>query len=169
MSSSRRGATLERRAEPVPARPPRRAVTPRSAWTPGGLRVLIVVALLCLLLLWFAWYGCSRTVSWTVQVRWICLGVGACVVNALGCLAWLGVGVRSLRRERSRAIAELRSHDLMPRQFVPEAGGDDLVTGARMRRYHRADCPLMAAKAAQVVTAESAAARGLLPCGVCEP
>jgi hypothetical protein len=113
-----------------------------------------------------AWYGCSGETTWRVQVRWFGLGVLACALNALGCLVWLGAGVRGLRRERAWTTAELRRRDLLPVRAAAAADAapaGEFVTAARMRRYHRGDCPLMAGKTAVAVTPGA----GLSACGVC--
>ncbi len=155
---------MTRPAEPEVNEP--RASLPASPWPISGIRWLALVVVVAAVVLAIAWYGCSGETTWWVQVRWFGLGVLACALNALGCLVWLGTGVRSLRRERATTTAELRRRDLLPVRtavdVAPPAGG--LVTAPRMRRYHRRDCPLMAGKAAVAVAPDA----GLAACGVCE-
>lgn len=173
---TRHSSTLARRAPAAKDLPPERPVVPlpKSPWPATGLRRLAPLVIVGAVVLAVSWYGCSGETTWRVQVRWFGLGVLACAVNALGCLVWLGAGVRSLRRERAWTTAELRRRDLRPVRPAADAAvaatrSEALVTGARMRRYHRSDCPLMAGKEAQVLSAEAAAARGLPACGVCAP
>jgi hypothetical protein len=170
---SRHGAALARRA-PAMAAEQRAAAAPApmpaSPWSAAGVRALAVVVVLAAVVLGIAWYGCSGETVWRVQVRWFGLGLIACAFNAVACLTWLAVGLRAIRTARTWTTAALRTRDvpeLRPR-LVAAAPAGDLVTSARMRRYHRPDCPLMAGKDAERVTAATAAARGLAVCGICE-
>jgi hypothetical protein len=134
------------------------------------LRVLVLIIGLAGVVLAVAWYGCSETAGWQVQVRWIGLGVLACAVNALGCLCWLALGIRSLRQARVWTAAELHRRGLAAPRAVSSVGapaGDGWVTSARMRRYHRAQCPLVAGKPVDAVTGDAATERGLTVCGIC--
>jgi hypothetical protein len=171
---SRHGATLARGAPVRPAEPGPAAgpePMPASPWSARTGRLLAIVVVVAAVVLGIAWYGCSGETIWHVQVRWFGLGVLACAVNAVACLVWLASGLREVRRARAWTAVALRGRGLLPVPVRAAAGAvpaGDLVTSARMRRYHRTDCPLMAGKAAEAVTAESATARGLDACGICE-
>ena len=162
---SRHGATLARHAvEPALALVAAPELLPLSPWPARKLRLLAVVVVLAAVVLGVAWYGCSGETTWHVQVRWFGLGVVACAVNALACLVWLAAGLRELRKARAWTLAALHGRDLLPvlPRATTAAPSGDLVTSPRMRRYHRADCPLMVGKAAMPVTAGD-----LTACGIC--
>ncbi|GAA0617281.1 hypothetical protein GCM10009547_19360 [Sporichthya brevicatena] len=136
---------------------------PPSPWPVRTTRLLTLVAVLAAVVLAVAWYGCSGETVWRIQVRWFGLGLLACALNAAGCLAWLATGIRALRRERAWTTAELRRREDRPTPVTAAVPlpRTELVTAARMRRYHRADCPLMRGKPTVPVTPD------LAPCGVC--
>lgn len=169
---SRHGAVLARRAPLAPVDPapaPHREVLPVNPWTAAHLRGLILVIGLTGVVLAVAWYGASVETTWRVQVRWIGLGVLACALNGLGCLFWLASGFGSLRQARVWTTAELHRRGLPAPRPVPVGAPavDGWVTSARMRRYHRAGCPLVAGKPVDAVTVDAATTRGLTACGIC--
>jgi hypothetical protein len=152
-------------AEPAPAVAPE--PLPASPWSVAMLRVLAVGVVIAAVLLGLAWLGCSGQTVWHVQVRWLGLGVLACALNAVACLIWLAAGLREVRKARAWTIEALRGRGLLPVAAfaAPAVPTGELVTSARMRRYHRPDCPLMRGKIAQVVPATAAA--NLPGCGIC--
>jgi hypothetical protein len=165
---SRHGATLARRAVAEAVSPAFVAAPeplPVSPWPARKLPLLAAVVVLAGVVLGVAWYGCSGETVWHVQIRWFGLGVLACAVNAAACLIWLAAGLRELRKARAWTLAALHGRNLLPVVHTSAAAtpSGELVTAPRMRRYHRADCPLMAGKAAVAVPTAS----DLTPCGIC--
>jgi hypothetical protein len=137
------------------------------------LRVYIVnaVALVALLVTWWVASGTVRN-GW--QVGALAAAVAAVVVSGCANAIWVLIGRRSVssrRAELSRSIADVVSmlgqHQLGSReQSAPTAR---FVTLDGARRYHLADCDLVAGKPTIEWSLEDPKAARREPCGVCRP
>jgi hypothetical protein len=113
-----------------------------------------------------AWYGASGSTLWSRQTDWIVLGVVAAAVVAVGCVGWLVSGLRSVGAARAEVVRGL-ARPLVSVVAVPTSA--ELVAGARMTRFHRNGCRLVAGKKYGAVGQVEIIDRQLQACGVCEP
>lgn len=132
-----------------------------TRWTLGTWVGLIVIVV--------AWFGASGSAELDVQYRWLNLGVAGAVIVGTANIVWLLNGVRAVRERRHEILAALLA-EASPSEEVPdhlESRDDVLVAAPKMTRYHRADCPLVAGKAAAEAGLRAHRAAGRRPCGVC--
>ncbi|MGH9035735.1 MAG: hypothetical protein ACRD0O_08215 [Acidimicrobiia bacterium] len=130
------------------------------------LRAVVAVGVAAVLLV-VAWVGASDTTQVDTQLRWLNLGlVGILLVGAATAVTTL---------DGRRAVG-IRRQQLLPDEPKTAAATDVLSNGtepivsvARMRRYHRTSCPLVAGKPAQAAEVAVHRQAGLEPCGICEP
>jgi len=138
--------------------------TARSPWaTQDGLRAGVLVgsgAAACLV----AWAAASGRAAVADQTGFVSLGVAGFLVAFAGEVSWVLRGRRAVGRRAVLLLGgppQARSGWAAPR-------ADELVAGAGLRLYHRADCRLAGSAWAADGRAGHEAA-GRRPCGVCRP
>jgi hypothetical protein len=119
-------------------------------------------------LLGASYLGVSAEVHLKDQVPFLDLGIAGLLVGTIGGVRWLAAVLKSVRIRKAAAVALVRW------RFVPAGTAglgptEGLVTAARMTRYHRAGCPLVAGKELTAATVAEHSTAGRRPCGVCTP
>ena len=149
----------------------------------AGGRAALVVAGNCLgaLCVVANWWGTADTDDLSSDLSSAGLAIVGLLVAGLANGFWLlaargAIARRRLRLSRrvSRWAAPLESaslHVAVPPAATPPAQATDgtLIAVAGTTLYHRPGCPLVARKRTAVAAAEAHEAKGLRPCGVCEP
>lgn len=138
-------------------------------WAARDLAALGFVGALALAGLVIAWAGISGEVRLAVQARWLGLGIASLLLGGLGMVGWLVIGwarVGALRREVLRGLVRTDDGDSPSAEAI---GQHRFGTVPGMRRYHREDCQLLAAKTSTWESPRAHARAGLLPCGICRP
>ena len=117
-----------------------------------------------------SYFGVAAEVQLKDQVFFVDLGIAGVLVGTVGGVRWLAAGLRAVRVRKAAAVALVRSR-FVPAQTAVTAGSagsaEGLVTAARMTRYHRPGCPLVAGKDVSAATSAEHSAAGRRPCGVC--
>lgn len=139
-------------------------------WSRRDAAAVAVILLVAVIGLVVGWFGVSDTVDLDSQTGWLGVGIGALIVGGFGMVVWLLLGLRRVAGLRREVLTELDRQHPAP---TARAAARDLTvsqkfgTVAGMRRYHAADCQLLAGKA--VTYAEPAAHEqaGLRPCPIC--
>lgn len=138
-------------------------------WSRRDAVAVAVILVLAVVGLVVGWFGVSDTVDLDSQTGWLGLGIGALIVGGFGMVVWLLLGLRRVAVLRREVLTELdRRHPVPTRPAVRDlTAGQAFGTVAGMRRYHVADCQLLAGK--DVTFAEPAAHEqaGLRPCPIC--
>jgi hypothetical protein len=113
------------------------------------------------------WWEASGKVRFDSQVPFANVVLVGLVIGAYAQLAWLVRGWRAVADRK----AILLSHPFVGKDLEVTAGSSQhmIVAVRGLSRYHRADCPLAAAR--PVVTASKAVHEtdGRQPCGICRP
>jgi hypothetical protein len=100
-------------------------------------------------------------------VLFLDLGIAGLLVGAFGGVRWLAAVVKAVRIRKAAAVALVRSR-FVPAGTAGTAGpAEGFVAAARMTRYHRPGCPLVAGKDVSAATPAEHSAAGRRPCGVC--
>lgn len=143
-------------------------------WGRGPLVLLVVLAALGLIGMIIGWVGVSGTADVEEQARWLGVGIGSLIVAGLGMVAWLVAGLVSLATLRRGVLRDLavryptaesdRRDETAPQHAVGTFG---IASG--MRRYHLADCDLLAGKDVRWLDSESLHFADAIPCGMCNP
>lgn len=154
------------------SRPAGRARTAAPGPEPWSRRDAAVPALLTavgLVLLVWGWFGISGTVDLDSQTRWLALGILGLIVGGLGMVVWLLLGLRAVTALKHDVLVDLEARLPAPREAASAAATAPagLGTVPGMRRYHRADCLMLAGKDATWADDAEHARAGLAPCGVC--
>jgi hypothetical protein len=140
-------------------------------WQVGDLLLLYLANVSGLLLIVVAWFEASSAVSQDTQIVWLDIGITGVIVAGAGNLLWLLTGRRAVGELRRALTPALTARFSEPTgetgPAVSTADPGQLVAGADMTRYHRADCPLVAGKEVADAPEESHRARGRRPCQVC--
>jgi hypothetical protein len=142
-------------------------------WHIGDVQRLLLTLALAAIGITASWVGISGTVVWSRQMLWLAVGIASTAVAGVGVMAWLLTAFRAVRVRQSRMAdglaARLVLDDDVASTTNDEVASDpsQLVAAPAMTRFHRADCPLVAGKAAAALTAARRAR--LRPCGVCRP
>lgn len=144
-----------------------------SPWTTGAATLLTVCLIVGAGGLAVAWFGASGSATFRTELIWIAVGVGVCVLAALGEAVWLMVGWRRLGAERLivAGLVRQRRAARMPDASVGESESrstDGYVVSAGMRRRHRPGCDVVRGKPIEVLTTAECETRGLLSCGMCD-
>ncbi|MDQ1568352.1 MAG: hypothetical protein QOF96_3232 [Actinomycetota bacterium] len=159
-----------------------------AAAQPGGRAVIWALRLLVaggVVAIAVAWSEASNTVRVSDQVDWAPLGlagVALVTVSLLGSVlvARQAVAIRLSHLAPSIAGPEAWALATAPAAAVGMAesrigaapagvGGEPLVAGASMARYHRASCPLTAGKPVRPESRSAHERAGRRACGVCAP
>jgi hypothetical protein len=138
-------------------------------WRIGDLWALWVPLVAGAVLLLLSWWGTSATVNLSTQIVWLNVGVCGVMVGGAGIVVWLMTGRRAIGERRRRLLPEVVVARMVAAGVDVPTASDDLVTGVRMTRYHRADCPMVAGKTIRRASGVQARSAGLAPCGVCRP
>lgn len=143
-------------------------------WGGGAWVVLLVLLAVGLTGMVIGWAGISGTADLEKQTRWLGFGIGSLIVAGIGMVAWLVAGLVSiakLRRGVMRDLAvrypEATAQHGNETASLRAVGTFGIATG--MRRYHRADCDILADKDVQWLDSEAVRSTGALPCGMCSP
>lgn len=141
---------------------------------PVPLRLLLggVLAVAGSVALFLGWYGVSGTAQTAKQVPYLVSGglAGVClIVLAAACFAADDVRRSLARLDRLEEKVDLLYRLLTGPDEAP-VDHDVLVAVDRGTSYHRATCRLVVGKRnAESVEPGAAAARGLVPCRLCDP
>ena len=121
-------------------------------------------------LLGASYLGVSAEVHLKDQVVFLDLGIAGLLVGTVGGVRWLAAVLKAVRVRKGSAVALVRSR-FVPAGMAGPAGpsADGFVAAARMTRYHRAGCPLVAGKDVSAASLAEHSAAGRRPCGVCTP
>jgi hypothetical protein len=142
------------------------STSPDQPWTLSDFRTSFFATAIGGGLLALAWWQASGTGDLDDQATWSALGVLATVVLVVGFFSWVWSGRRAVRGRRRALFDELLATEL-PADSTAELATADLVAIAGSKRYHRADCLLVAGKPVRRVAATRRATRR--PCEMCEP
>ena len=118
-------------------------------------------------LLGASYLGVSAEVHLKDQVLFLDLGIAGLLVGALGGIRWLAAVVNAVRIRKAAAVALVRSRFAPAGTAGPAGPAEGLVATARMTRYHRPGCPLVAGKDVTAATPAEHSSAGRRPCGVC--
>jgi hypothetical protein len=147
--------------------PDRRSVP----WQVGDLMLLYLTNVAGLLLIVVGWYEASGALSQDAQILWLDLGIVGVIVAGAGNVLWLLTGRRAVGELRRALTPALMARFAEPtgdsRAIDLETDSGQLVTGAEMTRYHRADCLLVAGKEVQAAAEATHRSEGRRPCQVC--
>ena len=143
---------------------------PRLPWTFSAFSRFVLVQALMLVAILACFVGARHTKVWDHQLYWIVGAIAALLVAAGSWTVWLANGARGLRiRQHATDVAIAPLAERFTSAPASGIAGSALVSGPDMRRFHRADCPLVGNKAVVEVAADEVVAEGKLPCGVCLP
>jgi hypothetical protein len=145
------------------------AVCAAEPWERRHLIGFTVSTVLGAGLLGASYLGVSAEVHLKDQVPFLDLGIAGLLVGTIGGVRWLAAVLKSVRIRKAAAVALVRWR-FVPTGTAGLAGPTEgLVAAARMTRYHRAGCPLVAGKELTAATLAEHSAAGRRPCGVCTP
>jgi hypothetical protein len=135
---------------------------------------LVIVGLLAGAGLVVGWVGVSGTVRLDTQAGWLGLGIASMLLGTLGMVGWLVIGLAAVTRLRRTVIEDLTARSVRREAAHPaqvEAADGDRLFGitAGMRRYHRAECELLAGKEPRWLDEQALVFAGTRPCGICRP
>ena len=150
-------------------------------WRPFDVAVAYVAVVAVGGLIAAAWWGASGDADEGRQLNWLGLAVAADAIIGVIVAAWLIVGYRRVALRRRFLLAGVAADPA--RSLAPEADaaaggkgpvpaappGGAFVRGARMSRYHRPGCHLVAGKELVAAGASEHEAAGCRPCPVCGP
>lgn len=145
-----------------------KAARPWAGWAFIGLGAFLVL---------LGYFGVSRESIVEKQIPYLVSGgIGGVLLCVVGAYF---LGTEELRKDSGRLdrletmVQQLHEALLVPRDApvaaAAEAPEGSLVAVVGGETFHRDDCTMAGGKEVEVVTAESAAARGLRPCPLCEP
>ena len=110
-----------------------------AVWLTGNALALVVIVT--------SWYGAAGEGSPRSSMGWLNVAVVGVVIGGTTNRFWLGRGRRVLRQARSEMTARLGLVSGGPATLTPEPGPERVVSGAKMTRFHRPDCPLVSREA----------------------
>lgn len=139
-------------------------------WGRTSVRVLVLANVLGAALIATAWYWAAGSAD--ARSAPLNLAVIAVVVAGATNGLWLVRGRRAIGARRRAWLADLRGEGTAPAVATESLvrPSDGLVRVLRVegaRRYHRADCPLIADRPVDAVTRDAATAAGRSGCGAC--
>jgi hypothetical protein len=145
-------------------------------WRVGDLTVMAGANLVGLIGILAAWFGGAGTVDVASQLAWLRLGVGAVVVAGLGNGLWMLAGMRAVGARRRQVLSRAPRTAVVPTAVAetvhPTAANPPhtaLVSGPRMTRYHRPDCPAASDRPVEPASLTSHLRAGRTACGICRP
>jgi hypothetical protein len=136
-------------------------------WNRRNVTGFTVATALGAALLGASYVGVSAEVHLKDQVPFLDLGVAGLLVAAVGGVRWLAAGIKAVRVRKATDLALVRSRFGSVEATGPAGPSDDFVATARMTRYHRPNCSLVAGKDVRAATAAEHSAAERRPCGVC--
>src|SRR5206468_3216106 len=122
------------------------AVSRSLPWRLGDLVTLWVPLVAGAVILLMSWWGASATATLSTQIFWLDVGVAGVIVTGVGVVFWLVTGRRAIGERRRRLLPNVPSIMNGSSGRALRAVSDELVSGPRLTRYHRGDCPLVAQK-----------------------
>lgn len=172
-----------------PRRLEREAATNFGPWTPDHLAGVLVANGVGIVLVFWGWWASSGTGSQHQALSGLDISVLGLVIAGGANAWWLARGRRVVSLARAvvlpRGVRPTPHRASAPtpaahngnghapvRTAAPRHDGtraDALVAGARMSRYHRVSCPLVADKQVKVGSRAAHERAGLAACEVCEP
>ena len=147
---------------PVGALPGGRA----TAW---AVRLLLVGGAVAVTI---AWFEASDTVHVDRQVDWSAGGVAGVAAITLASVLQVVAARQAVLVKLHQLVPVVDDAAVVTAPEAPPADVDStqtLVAAPKMARYHRASCPLAAAKPVRAQKRADHEAAGRRPCGVCEP
>ncbi|HUR74067.1 MAG TPA: hypothetical protein VMZ00_07310 [Sporichthya sp.] len=163
LGETRTGATRVARAPRAPHDGP-------EPWARADVVGVAIVLALAGIGLVLGWLGVSDTVDLNDQTRWLGFGICALIVGGFGMVGWLLRGLVRVATLRRQVLAELdrrRPQPVSAGAAPPLTERQELGTAAGMRRYHRAECQMLAGKDVTFAAAAAHADAGLAPCPIC--
>jgi hypothetical protein len=136
-------------------------------WNRRNLTGFTVATALGAALLGASYVGVSAEVHLKDQVPFLDLGVTGLLVAAVGGVRWLAAGIKAVRVRKATVLGLVRSRFGSVEATGPAGPSDDFVATARMTRYHRPSCSLVAGKDVRAATLSEHSAAERRPCGVC--
>ena len=113
------------------------------------------------------WYQASDRSMPSQQAGPAVVGVAGGLLAIAALVTWVAAGRRAIQRRTHHLLGEGTTGREVLVTAIAESA--DLVAGPRLRRYHRADCPLAAGKGWRARPRSAHTRAGRLPCGVCRP
>jgi hypothetical protein len=163
LGETRAGTTRAARARRAPHDGP-------EPWARADALVVAIVLMIAVVGLVIGWFGISDTVDLNDQTRWLGFGIGALMLGGFAMVGWLLRGlirVATLRREVLAVLDRRHPASAAPTPVLTDRQGLGTVVG--MRRYHRADCQMLAGKDVTLAAATAHVEAGLAPCPICRP
>ena len=136
-------------------------------WNRRNVTGFAVATALGAALLGASYLGVSSEVQLKGQVPLLDLGIVGLLVATAGGVGWLAAGIKAVRVRKAAAVALVRSRFDSVEVAGPAGPGEGFVAAARMTRYHRPGCSLVAGKDVSAATRAEHSAAGRRPCGVC--
>ena len=138
-------------------------------WSRRDAVAVAVILLVAVIGLVVGWFGVSDTVDLDSQTGWLGVGIAALIVGGFGMVVWLLLGLRRVAMLRREVLTELdRRHPAPARPAAPGlTTGQNFGTVAGMRRYHAADCQLLAGKDVTFAALATHEQAGLRACPIC--
>ena len=136
-------------------------------WSPRKLTVFAVSTAVGAGLLGASYLGVSAEVHLKDQVPFLDLGIAGLLVGTVGGVRWLAAVVKAVRVRKAAAVALVRSRFGTVGMAGAAGPSEGFVAAARMTRYHRRGCSLVAGKEVAAATLAEHSAAGRRPCGVC--
>lgn len=156
----------------------RRPAAAATLWTSADLAVTAFLVAVGLVLWFLGWYSASDKLVEGDQVAALNVSAAGILLAGAGLVSWFLNGRRSIRSRR-RVLIERRRAQLRPTQasavaapptsLAPRSSSPVLVAGPNLTRYHRADCPLAAARDWPASAREQHENAGRTACGACLP
>jgi fatty acid desaturase len=147
----------------------------QEPWARRDIAAVAVVLVRAVVGLVVGWLGVSDTVDLDGQTRWLGFGIAALILGGFGMVGWLLVGLGRVARLRREVLAELTRRHPEPVtadwQVTTHQASVTVNFGTvpGMRRYHRADCQLLAGKQGTYAATADHEKAGLAPCPICLP
>ncbi len=127
----------------------------------------MAAAVVGLVLLAMAWVGASGRQETSDQIAWLNLGIVGVLVPAVAGRLWV---LRSRRTVQYRVGMILDAADAVPLDVIGQpVRPHRLVTAAKMSRFHRPECLLVAGKALSDDSLAAHERAGRRPCEMCRP
>lgn len=141
---------------------------PSGPWVGSQRRFVLVASSVGAVLMVVAWVGSAATESPTTQTKFGILGVLVLAVGFTLAAGWIMVGRRAVG-QRTRLLLGDAPRPGAPSQISsrPAQGGDGLVAGPGLRRYHMAGCAFAAGRDWQPMSRGSHELEGRIPCTIC--
>ena len=139
-----------------------------TPWSPGDAVRLLLVNLVALAGLGVAWHEASSKVVVGDQFPWLNIAMVAVILSGVANGTWFLIGRMALRKRRQRLLPALLADETVPYFGAPLDPVEPVwVAATGTSRYHRAECLMVAGKAAEPASRVAHEQAGRRPCGVC--